>query len=508
MRKARDIIRLKFSSLSAHEIARRLAMARSSVRETLQRAESAGLSWEQVEALSDDALESALYANRRSKRGHRRIAEPDWGNVHRELKRKHVTLTILWDEYIAENPGGYSYSRYCDLYRTFARKVSVTMRQTYADGERLFVDYAGDTVPVLIDRLTGEIRAAQIFVAVLGASSLTFACASWTQMLPDWIDGHVRAFLAMGGAPDLLVPDNTRTAVIKACLYDPQVNRTYAEMAAHYGSAILPARPRKPRDKAKVERAVLIIERWLLGRLRRQTFTSLAELNAAIAEMLRVLNDERTIRRLGVTRRQLFEDIDRPALRPLPSEPYVFAQWKACRVGVDYHVEIAGHYYSAPHQLARAEVDARLTARTVEIFHRGQRIATHLRMSGNHGHTTVADHMPSSHRRYRNWTIDRIRSDARRIGPSTAALCEQIIEQRPHPEQGFRACLGIVRLAHSYGGARVEAAAERAIDIGARTYSSVKSILDNKLDRHPAEKRAAEAPTILHANIRGPRYYN
>jgi transposase len=382
------------------------------------------------------------------------------------------------------------------------------MRQTYAAGERLFVDYAGDTVPVVIDRLTGEVREAQVFVAVLGASSFTFACASWTQALPDWIDAHVRAFAAIDGVPEFLVPDNTKTAVIKACFYDPDVNRTYTEMAVHYSTAILPTRPYKPRDKAKVERAVLIVERWLLGRLRRRIFYSLAELNAAIVGMLRELNDERAIRRLGVTRRQLLEDVDRPALKPLPVEPYEFAQWKTCRVGVDYHAEIASHYYSVPYRFARAEVEARLTVRTVEIFLRGERIAAHLRMSGNHGHTTVADHMPSSHRRYKNWTIDKIRADAKRIGPATAALCEQIIERRPHPEQGFRACLGIVRLANSYGDERVEAAAERAIAIGARTYSSVKSILDKKLDRRAAEKRAAEAPTILHPNIRGPRYYN
>jgi transposase len=508
MRQAREIIRLKFSSVSAHEIARRLGMARSTVREMLQRAESAGLSWTQAEGMSDAALEGALYANRRSRRGHRRVAEPDWASVHCEMKRKHVTLTILWDEYIAGNPGGYSYSRFCDLYRGFAKTLSVTMRQTYAAGERLFVDYAGDTVPVVVDRLTGEVREAQVFVAVLGASSFTFACAGWTQALPDWIDAHVRAFSAIGGVPQLLVPDNTKTAVIKACFYDPDVNRTYTEMATHYSTAILPTRPYKPRDKAKVERAVLIVERWLLGRLRRRTFFSLAELNAAIVEMLQKLNDERAIRRLGVTRRQLLEDIDRPALKPLPVEPYEFAQWKTCRVGVDYHVEVSSHYYSVPHRFARAEVEARLTVRTVEIFLRGERIAAHLRMSGNHGHTTVAEHMPSSHRRYKNWTIDKIRADAKRIGPATAALCEQIIERRPHPEQGFRACLGIVRLANSYGDERVEAAAERAIAIGARTYSSVKSILDKKLDRRPAEKRAAEAPAIQHANIRGPRYYN
>jgi transposase len=509
MRQAREIIRLKFSAaVATREIARRLCVAPSTVRETLKRVESAGLAWPLPEGLSDGDLEAALYANRRSNRGHRRLPEPDWPAIHRELKRKHVTLLIVWDEYIAENPSGYSYSRFCELYRAFEAKLSVTMRQTHAAGERLFVDYAGDGVPVVVDRLTGEIRMAQIFVAVLGASSFTFARATWTQTLPDWIDAHVHALNAIGGAPQLLVPDNTKTAVIKACFYDPQVNRTYAELAAHYDTAILPARPRKPRDKAKVEQAVLIVERWLLGRLRHRTFYSLAEVNTAIGELSTHLNEERPLRRLGVTRRQLLEEIDRPALKALPTEPYEYCEWRACRVGIDYHVDAGFHYYSVPYRFARAEVDVRLTARTVEIFLKGERIAAHMRMSGNRKHTTIPEHMPSAHRRYAGWTIERIRQDARLIGPATAALCEQILEARPHPEQGFRACLGIVRLAGPYGAERVEAAAERAIEIGAKTYGSVKSILDNKLDRRPARKRGADGTPIQHANIRGPRYYH
>jgi transposase len=509
MRQAREIIRLKFlANVATREIARRLGLAPSTVRETLKRIESAGLVWPLPSEMNDAALEAALYANRRSKRGHRLHSEPDWPAVHRELKRKHVTLMIVWDEYIAANLGGYSYSRFCELYRTFEAKLSPTMRQTHAAGERLFVDYAGDGVPVVIDRLTGEIRNAQIFVAVLGASSFTFAWATWTQALADWIDAHVRAFEAIGGVPHLLVPDNTKTAVIRACLYDPLVNRTYVEMAAHYETAILPARPKRPRDKAKVEQAVLIVERWLLGRLRHRIFYSLADVNAAIGELLKHLNEERPIRRLGVTRRQLLEEIDRPALRSLPVEAYEFCEWRVRRVGIDYHVDVGLHYYSVPYRFARAEVDVRLTARIVEIFLKGERIAAHIRSSGNHKHTTIPDHMPSSHRRYAGWTIDRIREGARAIGPATAMLCELILEQRPHPEQGFRACLGIVRLTGPFGAMRLEAAAERAIEIGARTYGSVKSILDNKLDRRPAQKRAADGTPILHANIRGPRYYN
>lgn len=508
MRHVRDCVRLKNAGMSTREIARRVGVVSSTVRLTLRRCAAAGIAWPLAADLTDAELERRLFAGVGVKPGHRRHAEPDWVCVHREMKRKHVTLSILWEEYIALHPGGYRYSRFCDLFRAWEQRLPVTMRQAHTAGERLFVDYAGDGVPVVIDRLTGELRNAQIFVAVLGTSSFTFAHASWTQALPDWIDAHVRALEAIGGVAHLLVPDNTKTAVIKACLYDPQVNRTYAEMAAHYDTAILPARPRRPRDKAKVEQAVLIVERWLLGRLRHRIFYSLADVNTAIAELMTHLNEVRVIRRLGVTRRQLLEEIDRPALKPLPVEPYVFCEWRTCRVGIDYHVEIAAHYYSVPHRFARAQVDGRLTARTVEIFLKGERIAVHMRMSGNHAHTTVTEHMPSSHRRYAGWTIDRIRVDARLIGPATAALCELILEQRAHPEQGFRACLGIVRLARTFGAERLEAAADRAIDIGARTYGSVKSILDNNLDRRPAQKRSTDGTPILHANIRGSRYYH
>ena len=350
MRQVREVLRLRTAGVGLNEIARRVGVAPSTVRLTLKRLASAGLSWPLPAEMTDSALETALFAAAGTKQGHRRHAEPDWAEIHRELKRKHVTLTMLWDEYIERCPEGYRYSRFCELYRGWASRLSVTMRQAHIGGDKLFVDYAGDTVPVIVDRLTGQVRPAQIFVAVMGASNFTYAEASWTQALADWIGAHTRAFAALGGVPKLLVPDNTKVAVIKACLYEPQVNRTYAEMAAHYDTAILPARPRRPRDKAKVEVAVLIIERWLLGRLRHRRFYSLAELNTAIGELLRQLNDERPIRRLGVTRRALFEELDRPNLNSLPAQPYCFAEWRVRRVGVDYHVELEGHFYSVPYQ--------------------------------------------------------------------------------------------------------------------------------------------------------------
>jgi transposase len=508
MRDVREILRLTDAGVSQREIARRMGVVPSTVRETLRRFAAAGLTWPLGAEVTDADLEARLYANNGTKRGHRRLAEPDWSWVHRELKRKHVTLSILWDEYIAQEPEGYRYSRFCELYRGWAGKLSVTMRQSHAGGEKLFVDYAGDTVPVVVDRLTGETRRAWIFVAVLGASSFTYAEATWTQGLGDWIGAHTGAFAALGGVPHLLVPDNTKTAVIKACLYEPRVNRTYSDMAAHYDTAILPARPRKPRDKAKVEAAVLIMERWLLGRLRHQRFYGLAELNAAIRDLLVKVNDERPIRRLGVSRRQLLEALDRPQLKPLPVEPYVFAEWRTRRVGIDYHVDVERHYYSVPYRFAKEQVEVRLTARSVEIFAKGERIAAHMRGSGNGKHTTTPEHMPASHRRYAGWTVERIRRDTAAIGPAAAALCALILEERSHPEQGFRACLGIVRLVKAFGQDRVEAACARALEIGARTYGSVKSILDNNLDRQAAPQRAADSPALEHRNIRGARYYH
>jgi transposase len=509
MRQAREIFRLiAAEQLSVREAARRTGKAPSTVRAALGRFRAAGLSWPLPEELGDAGLEERLYGKGGAKPGPARRTEPDWASIHRELKRKHVTLSILWEEYIAQQPDGLRYSRFCELYRTFAAKLPVVMRQTHVAGEKLFVDYAGDTVPVVVDRLTGEWRPAQIFVAVLGASSLSYAEATWTQSLPDWIAAHARVLEAIGGVPRLLVPDNTKVAVIKACFYDPQVQRTYAAFAEHYDTGILPARPRKPRDKAKVESCVLIVERYLLGRLRHRTFHGLGELNQAIREMLADINGRRPLRRLGVTRQQLFEELDRPALKPLPAEPYVYTEWRVRRAGLDYHVEVEDHYYSVPYRFAKDELEVRLTARTVEVFRKGERIAAHIRNSGNHRHTTIAEHMPSSHRHFADWSIERIRREASAVGSSTGILCELILEERRHPEQGFRACLGIVRLVKSFGRDRVEAACLRALEIGARSYGSVRSILDNKLDRQAAAKRAADGPAILHTNIRGPRYYN
>src|SRR5262252_8945214 len=379
------------------------------------------------------------------------------------------------------------------------------MRQLHVAGERTFVDYAGATLEV-VDGTTGEVRGCQLFVAVLGASNYTYAEATFSQRLVDWIGSHVRAFAFFGGVTAQLVSDNLRSGVTKACFYEPAVNRTYAEMAHHYGTAVVPARPRRSKDKSKVEVAVQVTTRWVIAKLRNRRFFSLVELNAAIRELVTQLND-RVTRHLGTSRRALFDEIERPALKKLPVEPYLYAEWKECRVGLDYHVEIEKHYYSVPHQLLREKVWARITARTIEVFHRGNRVAAHMRSSSDRRHTTVREHMPSSHRRYADWTPERIRRQAGAIGRHTSALVEIILRERTHPEQGFRACIGILRLAKTYGRERLEAACCRALEIGARSYSSVNSILKNSLDRRqPATP--ADGPAIAHDNIRGPTYFH
>ena len=508
MRRIREILRLKHEcGASDRAIGRSLGIARSTVALTLDRVAAAGLAWPLSAPLSDRVLEALLYAGAGSRQGMRRKAEPDWTHVHRELRRPGVTLMLLWEEYRAREPGGYGYSRWCDLYRSWEGRLSPTMRQAHPAGERLFVDYAGQTVEV-VDGRTGEVRQAQVFVAAMGASSYTYAETTWTQTLPDWIGSHTRALAFFGGVPAQLVPDNPRVGVDRANWYEPGLNRTYLDLATHYGTAILPARVRRPRDKAKVEVAVLVVERWILARLRHRRFFSLAELNEAMALLVTDLNS-RPMRRLGVSRRDLFLELDHPALKPLPTQAYEYAEWRLRRVSLDYHVDIDGHYYSVPYRLIRDQVEARLTTRTVEIFHKGERVAVHLRGTGRGRHTTVPDHMPSAHRRHAEWTIERIQRTAARIGPSTARLLSIILESRPHPEQGYRVCLGILRLARQYGEPRLEAACDRGLDIGASSYGSIQSILKNGLDRQPRPpSQQGELVLPDHPNIRGPRYYH
>jgi transposase len=508
MRKIKEVLRLKFEvGLPNRQIARSCAINHSTVADYLYRAKAASLGCWPLPDLDDTELEARLFPVRPAATSPQVRPAPNWAVLHEELRGdKHVTLQLLWQEYKQSNPDGYQYSRFCELYQRWAGKLDLVLRQDHRAGEKLFVDYAGDTVPV-VDPKTGSVTEASIFVAVLGASSYTFAEATLNQGLGSWIRSHVRALEFFGGSTALLVPDNCKTAVLHPSRYEPDLNPTYQEMAAHYGMAVIPARVRKPRDKAKVEAGVLLVERWILAALRKRRFFSLADLNLAIGELLERLND-RPFRKLEGSRASRFQTLDRPALRALPAEAYVFAEWKKARVNVDYHVEIDRHYYSVPYTLLHRELDVRFTAMTVEIFHQGERVATHQRSYKAGTHTTVDAHRPKSHQRYLEWTPERLVHWAASVGPSTACLVEKILRSRPHPEQGFRSCLGILRLGKNYGPDRLEAAALRACNRNACSYQSIKSILKTGLDRQAELETLPDRPPILHSNIRGTDYFN
>lgn len=428
MRQMRLLPRLHSNGASAREISRTIGAARSTIQDALKRAAAAGLSWPLAPELTDAVLEGTLFVRVGVGFGKRLRPEPDWETCARELKRPGVNLQILWEEYREEHPGGYGYSRFCDLFRAFERRLSPTMRQRHEPGEKLFVDYSGKKIGI-VDSTTGEILEAEIFVGVLGASNLTFAEATWSQALRDWIGSHVRMFRIFGGVPKLIVPDNLKSGVHKASFYDPEINRSYGKMADHYGVGVLPARPYKPRDKAKVEAGVRFAQSYILGRLRNRTFFSLAEANAAIGEALERMNGA-VMRRLGVSRRQLFETIEKATLHPLPEEDFVVAEWAQARVGIDYHIEVHSFFYSVPYGLIRERVDVRVTQRTIEIFHKGRRVAAHERRYGGAAHGTDPAHMPKDHRGYASWTTDRFRAWAAATGPNTEALILAVIASR------------------------------------------------------------------------------
>lgn len=503
MRKIKEILRLHAMGLGMRQIARSCSLSHSTVSDYLARAKAAGVSWPLPEGMTETRLEELLFPSSQAKVN--QPAQPDWAMIHLEMRHKGMTLQQLWLEYKQNNPSGYQYSRFCDLYRDWRKTLDVALRQTYQAGEKMFVDYAGQTVPVFAQQ-TGESRPAYIFVAVLGASNYTYAEASFTQDMLAWICAHGRAFEFFQGVPRIVVPDNPKTAVVKPCRYEPDLNPTYHEMASYYGTVIVPARSRKPRDKAKVETAVQIVERWILAPLRNRCFFSLAELNQTIKEILKELN-ERPFQKLPGSRRMLYETLDKPALLPLPEQPYELAEWKKLQVNKDYHVEVEFNYYSVPYQLVGQIVDVRLTNRTVEILHKGQRVALHPRCSGQGVCCTVPEHRPVAHQKYLEWTPSRVVEWAESIGTATSELVQNILKNSPHPEVGLRSCLGLVSLERRYSAVRLEAAASRALAIGGLSYRSVRSILDNGLDRLPVEPEATVNLPIQHANVRGARYF-
>jgi len=504
MRTIREVLRLKWEQkLSNKRIAQSCNIARSTIKDYLARAKRAGVSWPLPPELDDSRLEALLYPVRTTELPEKR-GVPSMEYMRTELAKKRVTLRLLWLEYKQANPEGYQYSQFCLLYQQWAAKLDVCLRQTYRAGEKLFVDYAGQTIPV-VNPFSGKTKEASLFVAALGASSYTFAWASFSQELPSWIEAHVRAFSFFEGVVEILVPDNLRSGVTRPCYYEPDINPTYLEMARHYGTVVIPARVAKPKDKAKVESAVLFAERWILAALRNHTFFNLVELNKAIAEKLEEMNN-RPFQKMNATRRSLFESVDRPALKPLPAVAYEYAEWKKARVNIDYHIEIEGHYYSVPYQLVKEQVDVRMTASTVEVLFKNNRVAAHPHSHHRGIHTTLTEHMPKAHQKYLEWTPSRIIHWASQNGPHTQDLVTRILEGRRHPEQGFRSCLGIMRLGKRFSSERLEAACARALILKAHSYRSVESILKNNLD---AQELASATPgkPILHDNIRGKEYY-
>jgi transposase len=521
MRSAREVLRLKLVlKRTDTEVAASVRCARSSVAECMRRAKEAGLiSWEEIEKISDRELEARLYprsAARHGLSGSRPL--PEWSQVHAELKKRgneKLTLSLLWQEYKADHPEGYQLTQFFEYYARWKKRLAISMRQEHRVGEKAFVDYCDGIA--ITDSRTGEKKKTELFVGCLGASSYTFVEASFSQDLPSWLLSHVRMFEFFGGVPGAVVPDNLKSGVKRPDRYEPEINPSYQDMATHYATCVLPARVRKPKDKGKVEAAVLLAQRWILARLRNRTFYSLAELNAAIAENLKILND-RVMRRIGKSRRQLWEELDRPALKPLPATRYEFAAWSKAKLSINYHVRIDDHFYSAPYTLIHKELWCRATAETIEIFHQRIRVASHRRAFVKFKYTTDPAHMPEAHRAVAEWTPERITRWASQIGPKAARAVDEIMRTKDHPQQGFNAALGVIRLSDKFTPERLERACDRALEIESVTYKTIRTMLENRMEsaEHPnkaapprsVEPRSEQLALELEQNVRGKGYYH
>ncbi len=509
MRKIREVLRLKFElDLSVRQIANSTQISRPTVSDYLRRFAMSGLSWPLPVGCADSEIDARFFPPKPAIPDAQRPT-PDWPLVNQELRRKGVTMFLLWQEYKVNQPEGFLYSWFCANYREWTGKLDAVMRQEHLAGEKCFVDYCGKTMPVT-DRNTGEIRQAQIFVGVMGASNYTYAEATLSQTLPDWIGSHIRMLEYFGAGPEILVPDNLKSGVSKTCRYEPDTNPSYHAFANHYGIAVIPARSRKPRDKAKVECGVLVVTRWILACLRNHTFFSLAELNTAIGELLTRLN-QRQFKKLAGCRESLFRSLDYPAMRALPVERHIFSEWKKVRMGIDYHIDLGdSYYYSVPYTLIGKQLDVNFSEYVVEVMYRGQRVASHARLNGHDRHySTLTAHMPKGHREMAEWTPERIINWAASVGEYTARLINALIERKAHPQQAFRAAAGIIRLGKRYGNERVEAACRRAFTTNAISYSSVESILKHRLDEVPLpqDTRQSTLP-LFHDNVRGSGYYH
>ena len=498
VRKIREVLRLKAEGFSDRQVAVAIGSARSTVQECVKRAREAGLAWPLAPELEEAALHDRLY---RRAVALSRTPQPDFARLHAELSRRGVTRLLLWEEYKGEHPEGWQYSVFCDQYRRWLARQELVLRQAHVPGDKLFVDYAGQTVAIT-DRHSGEVREAQIFVAVLGASNYTYAEATWSQSLPDWLGSHVRALQSFGGVPRAIVPDNLKSGVTKARRYEPELNPAYQDFAEHYAVAILPARVRRPRDKAKVETGVLVVERWMLARLRHRVFFCLGELNGVLRELLERLNT-RAFKKIEGNRRSRFEQLERAALRPLPARPYEFGEWKKAKVHPDYHIEVGRAYYSVPYALIGQTVDVRLTASGVEIFHQGRRVAVHARASERGQRHTRRDHRPERHIAVIDRTLAYTVEQARRIGTATVTLIQAQASRRRHPEETLRSAQGILRLARDFNAERLERACERALSLRVYTYRAVRSLIETP--ESPARQPALDLP---HEHVRGAQYFH
>lgn len=493
--------------MSLRQIGVSAGISPSTVHDYVSRATTAGLTtWESIFALDEETLESRLFKVAEAISAKKKHPQPNWGEIHLELRRPGVTLELLWQEYREEYTEGLGRTQFSDYYRAYKKKLSVVMRQCYSGGKWGFVDFSGNKIPV-INPLTNEEWGAELFVAALGASSYTFVCATASQELPCWLQAHVEMYEYFHGAPALTVTDNLKSGVAKACRYDPEANRSYQDLAEHYGTCVYPTRVYSPRDKAKAEAAVLVAQRWIIAVLRNRRFYSLAEINAAIRnECLEKINT-RTMRHFGKSRRELWELYDRPHLKELPITRYEYASWKRATLNIDYHVVFEQHYYSAPFRLVREEVWLRATAQTVEIFHKGKRVASHLRSFIPHKSTTDSAHMPESHRHHTEWSPSRIIQWAGKNGKNCSELVKKILESKKHPELGYRAALGVIRLGNKFGADRLDKACLKALSIDSPAYRTVQSILKNRTEEEAAEELETTLP-VSPENLRGPKYYH
>ena len=496
----REILKLTWSGYSGTEVSRACGCARSTVQDYVERASSGGVTAESITELSDSELRRIL--GKKAHREHRAGGpEIDWSWVSQELLRPGVTLSLLWEEKIRGEENGCSYSAFCRRYRKWGIKHEVTLRQFHRPGEKSFVDFSGLKLEYC-DTETGEVCEAEIYVGSLGASNLTYVEATVSQELAPWIGAHIRMFHYYGGVTEALVPDNLKSGVTIACRYEPEVNRAYLEFAEHYGTAVLPARANKPKDKAKVEKAVQDIQRWILAPLRDRKFHSIAEINEAIVPLLNAFNG-RNMKEYGVSRRELFERSERSSLKPLPPLPFQFAQWKHARVNIDYHIEVERHYYSVPYYLVRGDVEIRITEKLVEIFFDGKRVAFHLRSRIPYQHTTLFEHMPPEHQAVRSWSKERFIAWSKGIGSETELFVATLFAKKAHPEQAFRAVLGLQRLAKKYTSARLETACKRGNLFKLHTMRSIRSILESGKDKAALEGEQENPHPLLHNNLRG-----